>query len=287
MSGWKRVNKHRRCPICGHADWCLVSNDESAAICPRVESDRYAGEAGWLHRLKYSMRGKHRPWRIVVQSLKVSPEKLTVLAADFQTAAKRLGKLDELAEELGLRAESLICFGVGWSARENCSTWPMCDAKGRVVGITRRFRSGSKKIMPGHRAGLYMPVDLPEDFSSLPVPLVVCEGASDAVTGMDLGPWTVGRFSCTHGSKLLFSLIKHRRPSSVVIVADRDSVGRRGAESLASTLLPCVPCLKVITPPTPHKDLRAWHQAGAGIEDLERVIGSAQPRQLKVTVRTA
>ena len=46
---WRRVSKRELCPICGHPDCCLPAHDGSAAICPRAESDRRNGEAGWLH----------------------------------------------------------------------------------------------------------------------------------------------------------------------------------------------------------------------------------------------
>ena len=73
-----------------------------------------------------------------------------------------------------------------------------------------------------------------------------------------MGFWAVGRFSCTHGAKLLLNLVRHRRPGVVVIVQDNDAAGQRGAEWLAAALLPYVPCLKVIAPPASCKDLRAW-----------------------------
>ena len=285
---WQRVSISRRCPICDHADWCLVSEDGTAAICPRIESERQIGEAGWLHRLNYPA-----DWTPSLRCI-VLPPQHKILSADvatmsrrFQAKAQQLGKLNGLAEDLGLTAESLDRFGVGWSFLESCSTWPMFDAAGRFVGITRRFADGSKRIMRGHRAGLYLPGDLPVKMSG--PGLLVTEGASDAVAGLDLGLWTVGRFSCRHSAKLLVELITLRRPGQIVIVADVDShgAGRRGAESLASALLPYVPCLKVIEPPAPHTDLRAWRQAGATFKDLHRLIESTPARRLAVKVRHA
>lgn len=49
--GWLRVTKDNPCPICGKPDWCMVSADGKAAICPRVESPQNLGEAGYLHKL--------------------------------------------------------------------------------------------------------------------------------------------------------------------------------------------------------------------------------------------
>ena len=248
MGEWIRVSKRRRCPICDHADWCLISADGTAVICPRVESDHLVGDAGWLHHLDGSTARRHPPRQVLLRHRpKLHPADLAAQARNFQAAAEKIGKLAELAEELGLSERSLSRFGVGWCFRENCSTWPMVDAKGRIIGINRRFKDGRKMAMPGHRAGLYMPADFPEDMSGFT--LLVCEGGSDAVAGLDLGFWPVGRFSCTHGAKLLVNLVRHRHPRLVVIVADADGPGQRGAESLAATLLPYAPRLKVITPP--------------------------------------
>jgi len=73
----------------------------------------------------------------------------------------------------------------------------------------------------------------------------------------------------------------------VVIIADADDPGRRGAESLAVALLPYVPSLKVVEPPAPFKDLRSWQQASATPEDVHRLIAGVEPRRLVVKVRTA
>ena len=54
-STWQRVSRRRPCPVCQKPDWCLFTGGDdapTAAICARVESDRRAGEAGWVHRLR-------------------------------------------------------------------------------------------------------------------------------------------------------------------------------------------------------------------------------------------
>jgi len=285
MTGdWVRVSKEQHCPICDHADWCLISADATAAICARVSDGavKRCGEAGFLHRLANSLT----PWRPQAQRVVVSaaPADVSALALEYHAAADREGHLDRLAQELGLSTESLRRFRVGWWAKENCSTWPMSDASDRIIGINRRFWDGAKRIVLGHKAGLYLPDDPPAPAGSM---LVVCEGATDGVAGRDLGFQCVGRFSCTHGARLLVELVKARRPGLLVIVGDTDEPGRRGTQSLAAALLPYVPALKVIEPPAPHKDLRAWRRAGATRHDIERLIAGIEPRRLTVRVATA
>jgi phage/plasmid primase-like uncharacterized protein len=160
----------------------------------------------------------------------------------------------------------------------------MSDATGRIIGINRRFPDGAKYIVPGHKAGLYLPDDLTVGPDA---PLVVCEGATDAVAGRDLGFQCAGRFSCTHGARLLVELVKALRPGLLVIIGDTDEPGRRGAQSLAAAVLPYVPALKVVEPPAPQKDLRAWRQAGATRHNLECLIAGIEPRRLAVRVVTA
>ena len=126
-----------------------------------------------------------------------------------------------------------------------------------------------------------MPADLPACLDNLT--LVVCEGGSDAVAALDMGYWTIGRFSCTHGARLLKKLLRERRPAAVVIVGDADGPGQRGAEILATDLLPYATTLRPITPPV--KDLRTWRQAGADHAALDRLIRDTQPLRLTTTIR--
>jgi hypothetical protein len=288
MAHWIRVSKKLPCPICEHHDWCLVAEDGTAAICPRVESAKRCGEAGWLHRL--ADRPLPRPARsprqiqLVPQS-KVRADEIATMARGFQATADKCGAIDRLAVELDLSARSLIRFGVGWSLRDGFSSWPMLDHRGWIVGVNRRFPDGTKKIIPGQHAGLYMPADLPQDLACVEGMLVVTEGATDAVAASDLGFCAVGRFSCTHGTELLVRLVSRIKPARLVLVGDADEPGRRGVESLASVLLAYVRQLRVIYPPPPCKDLRAWTLAGATSEDLTRAIDAAQPRRLGVEVR--
>jgi DNA primase len=57
-SPWRRTTPTYRCPICRHSGWCLVSADGTAAICPRTESPKRCGDAGWLHRLGTPLVGQ-------------------------------------------------------------------------------------------------------------------------------------------------------------------------------------------------------------------------------------
>ncbi len=287
MTHWKRIHKLGiACPVCGHKDWCLMAPDGSAVICGRIEQGavKRCGQAGWLHRIADRAGWQSRkPDLAVVITARPSP-KLVQMAQKFCQAAVQSGVLKELSVSLGLSEAALEQYQVGWCEQQNCTTWPMRDADGRVVGINRRFPDGNKMIFQGHCAGLYMPLDLPGDLSGKC--LLIAEGATDAVAGADLGFRTVGRFSCFHGTNLLTRLVTHRRPAEVVIVADGDEAGQSGAGMLAAAVVPLVKVLKIVTPPPPHKDLRAWKQAGATEADLLQLINTSLPVRLSVEVRT-
>jgi len=283
MDDWIRVSWDRRCPVCGRSKWCMIAADGSAAICPRTPSARRAGQAGWLHRLT-----EHRTTQPVQAQ---RPQRFTRclavpladhldhsdLACRYQAAAEEMDKLSPLADRLGVSVESLKRLGVGYSMQERCSTWPIGDGQ-RITGIVRRWADGRKMLRKGDRVALYLPTDLPLDLTG--ETLLITEGGSDTAAGLDLGWWTVGRFSCQTGARLLACLIRQRWPDQVVIVADADGSGRRGAESLAGVLIAYVVGLKVITPPA--EDLRAWYREGATNEDLGRFIRAAPSRRLQV-----
>jgi phage/plasmid primase-like uncharacterized protein len=74
-------------------------------------------------------------------------------------------------------------------------------------------------------------------------------------------------------------------PSGVVIVADRDAPGQRGAASLAAALVAYCSEVRIITPPASVKDAREWKRSGATAADVQAAIDVAPVRKLRVSVR--
>jgi hypothetical protein len=277
---WRRVSRAHPCPVCQHADWCLTSADGSVAVCPRVESPRRAGEAGWLHRLSDSPAG-HRRHVHHVRLTAAGPD-LRPLAAEYR-AALDPGRLHQLAAGLGLTPASLTALGVGWSAGHHAYSFPMHDCDGRTVGLRLRRPAGRKFAVRGGREGLFLPPT--ENVSER---LLVCEGPTDAAALLDLGYQHVaGRPSCTGGVRLLGVLVRKRQCPDVVIVADADEPGFRGADTLASVLVCYVPAVRVIVPPGGAKDVRDYLRAGGTRADLEAAIGAAPVRRLVLRACTS
>jgi DNA primase len=84
----------------------------------------------------------------------------------------------------------------------------------------------------------------------------------------------VGVPSAGGSADLLVALARRLRPWEVVIVADGDEAGRRGAEKLRDAMLIVAP-VRVMTPPIGFKDSRAWVCSGVGREVIERVADVA------------
>ena len=287
-STWQRVSKRRPCPVCGKPDWCMYvgpQDSPTAAMCARTESFKRCGEGGWLHVLRDD-GPMWTPWR---RSIRVAVRMMNEpangkadfakLAGDFQ-AAVRPEALDKLAVSLGVSVESLRRLGIGWSGKNRAWAFPMSNAAGNMLGIRLRLPNGKKLSVRGGREGLFLPDGI--DANGL---LLVCEGPTDTAALLDLGVNAVGRPSCRGGVKLLVELVRKLKPSGVVIVADGDVPGQRGATNLATVLLAYSASVRTITPPAPFKDARAWRQGGATAADVQRAINTAPVRTLRVSTR--
>jgi 5S rRNA maturation endonuclease (ribonuclease M5) len=280
-----RVSRKRPCPVCGKPDWCLLDPDGRFAICPRTPSPKRAGEAGYVHYLTnvYPRAGR-RVQTAARQPATAAKAGDASYVCDSQPALARFWEslvrecksrlsdtaLEKLASNLGVSAGALRSLDVGWSVKHRAWTFPMRDARLRIVGIRLRREDGSKFCVKGSNEGLFVP----DNFGQSTATLIICEGATDVAALLDLGfPNSVGRPSCLGGVKLIVELCRARRFSEIVIFADNDLPGQRGAEKLARELSLYVPRLRVVTPPA--KDVREWKKSGANRADIERAIAEA------------
>jgi hypothetical protein len=288
-STWQRVSRHRPCPVCEKPDWCLFAGDPAspdAVICTRIESPKRCGESGWLHVLRDD-GPTWAPWRrsiqIAIHKMDAAP---TIDFTEFATAAWAAAPpmaVERLAGSLSVSVSSLNSLDIGWSAKHRAWSFPMRDASGVVLGIRLRLPGGKKISVKGGREGLFVPT-LAADHSPLTT-LLIAEGPTDTAALLDLGFDAVGRPSCTGGVKLLVDLVRKWKPTGVVIVADADEPGQRGAETLAAVLLAYSQSVRIITPPSGTKDAREWKRSGATAADVQQVIDAAPVRKLAVSAR--
>jgi hypothetical protein len=223
---WRRVSRRERCPVCGRGDWCLLTGPTDApeaAICPRVESPKRCGAAGWFHKLQDS--GSRRPRRrAVAPGAGQRDRNLTPLMQRY-TQAVTLEDLSLLGSILGVSAQSLIVLAVGWSREHGAWSFPMREYNGRVIGIRLRTPSGRKFSVRGGREGLFVPEALVGiGRGELPVcedrPTWRLSWTSAFVQSGDRLAWAA--------SNILSSWRERLRPPEIVIVADRDEPGQRG-----------------------------------------------------------
>ena len=299
------TGRGRPCPVCGQGGWCSVAADGAFCICMRVESGsvKRTRNGGFLHRLREERQTAGRRWtfrtvrRVFSRCAAPAGQGWAERAESYANAASP-PEVEQLATSLGLSPPSLRRLSVGWaldagtrgvwdagdvirSNGQRIWSFPMRDAAGRVLGIRLRAADGRKYAVAGGREGLFIPNDLP----NRPGQLLIAEGPTDTAALLDLGLAAVGRPSCTGGVTYLVRLVQASRADEVVVVADADAPGQRGAEALAATLVAYVPRLRVIAPPHGVRDARAWLRAGATVADLNAAIKASPIRSLTMGCR--
>lgn len=277
---WCRVSKMTPCPICEKPKWCSVSADGEVAICMRIQKGaiKETRNNGYLHRLLGPRPQRPRPVRIFSASPPYPRTDLLPLARHLHNKALQNPTLiNRLAADLGLPSRTLWRLRIGWSQWREVFSFPMRDAKGEVIGIRLRSLSGSKYAVRGSRNGLFIPTDQEHTDS-----LIICEGPTDCAAMLSLGFWCIGRPDCSGGIWHVVQYARKQRSKEVVVLADADEPGHRGAESLASELLRYCPQIRLIQPPNKIKDARAWIVAGADREDVTKKIESSPIRALQI-----
>lgn len=271
MTQWKRVTNLSRCPVCKKGDWCLVAPDRSAAICPRVDegASRYIDGSGYLHILRITdqwMKEEYHP-----NGAQKLPEHNEVLAIRARAWIKECNeeKTDELAGRLGVTSDSLRQLNIGWSNNTSAWVFPMQRMGGRLIGVRVRPRNGKKFAIKGSKNGLFIPNNLPKEGV-----IYVCEGESDTAALLTCGIPAIGRPSCNSGDRLVVELLQE---NEVVVCADRDGVGRKGAEQLVDYLKIHASGVTMMLPPPKYKDVREWLH-GEGKEEI-RVTAKQIPRE--------
>jgi 5S rRNA maturation endonuclease (ribonuclease M5) len=265
-NGYKRVTRQAPCPCCGKPDWCLVATDGTTAICPRTESAKRMGDAGYLHTIDPMKRDAIR--RESRKTLRMVTDSTIDFAGLWRMwmQATLTARVADLADELGVSRESLSRVGCARAESFNAWAFPMRSPNNTIVGVRLRGAEGRKFAVRGSRSALFIPRDL-----AGVGPLVVCEGPTDCAAMLDLGFDAIGRPDCQSGRTAIADLMRRMHARDVVIFADADGPGLRGAEMLAADLWMPV---RIVAPPR-HKDIRDWKCAGATRAAVESIIRAA------------
>ena len=242
----------------------------------RVAGKR-CGDAGWLHILikrgANSQRLNKYSGRI---SIDFGKEKDFSGLAGLYKQQLTENRLKQVSSQLNISAESLTKLNIGWDGK--AYTFPMSNAKGKIIGIRRRFGNGSKVSVKGSKTGLFIPTDLSPKALCL-----ICEGTTDTAAALDLGFAAIGRPNCNCLIKMTGSAIKDYE--EIVIVADNDTAGRTGAEKLADYLAVRCQKVKIICPPEGIKDLRQWLSKGLTKTYLKQIIEKTKTATVQIKAR--
>jgi hypothetical protein len=262
-----RVTRARPCWVCGHLhrnqSWCIVDEARGLAICPRVESDRKIGDAGWLHR-----RDGASPDRVILRDAFRHTPPVRDFASDWSAAlrARTDDDMAALAQTLKLPLPTVGTVEVGaWRWRshgdEAATGWcfAMRGEAGALIGLKVRTFDGRKLCATGSRLGLIYA----RAFDPSKPTLVVTEGESDLMVAASWGLNAVARPGCKAATQTVAALARGKR---VMLITDNDEAGRDGADCLRQAIEPRAKEVVTVTPPV--KDLRAWAQSGATKADL-------------------
>jgi hypothetical protein len=264
----KRACRGRLCPVCGHDSWCLVDECRGLAICPRTEGKRKIGSAGWLH----STGGDVPAFKVSKDPEKAVPslEGADLMQPRFvRQGAPRLGLL---AMSLGLSLESLERLGTGWNG--SAWTFPMRNDREEIVGFRTRFDNGSKFAIKGSRSGLFIPIGRTRGIGEV----WIVEGPTDTAAMIEMGLNAIGRPSCMGSEQ---EIRRWTAGMDVLVVADNDGPGVKGAQELTRTLRGSARSVRMLLPPMGMKDAREVLNHGGSMKEWrEQLTGSRSRRNL-------
>jgi hypothetical protein len=265
------ATKTNPCPVCNRDHKCSIGDDRSI-FCGRTFTDspgfKFMGKTacetwGMFRAADDPALGRRDEPRGPAADLSALDAKPWTSIFAQQEAAMTATLRGKLAAALKLPAWA-VC-GAGWIAGESCWTFPERDAGGRIIGINRRYRDGSKMVIGGGNRGLTI-LNGWDRAGTIFLP----EGASDTLTLAAMGLSALGRPSNTGGVKLLAELLRgfHDRP--VIVLGEHDAKpdgkwpGREGATSTAARLTAALgrPVAWAL-PANGSKDIRAWATANA------------------------
>lgn len=195
------------------------------------------------------------------------------LGGKYQANIRR-ATLKRLARDFGVSADSLARLGVGFDTGVDAFTFPMRNAIGEIVGLRYRPRKDphSKYAATGSRLGLFVP----EGVTAGAVE-VVAEGETDCAAALTVGLGAIGLPGAGQCLGELAALMGQSPVACPCIVGDQNDAGRASAERTAEALLAAgIPC-RVLIPPDPHADLRAWATGGKLTEAHLRKAIAAEP----------
>lgn len=195
----------------------------------RVQSESACESGGWFHFDNLLERPASTHY-----SPPVPQADAPSLARGCYLDRDAAGARCELAEILGVSEEALDQLGVGVGRDPSGSSWwsfPSRDADGKVVGIIRRYRNGSKLTYPGTSNG---GVFCSRQWWKTSGVIMIVEGGSDVAAALSHGVCAVGRPSNVGGVGVLREMLnRHARGRPVIVIGENDEKPYKRGSSLS------------------------------------------------------
>ena len=213
----------------------------------RSQSNHPAKDGGWYH--------DYEKKPIYIPSKRSAPARKQNLESEY---AKMEILNWRLADDMGVSLESLNSIGVRWSNFYGAWIFPLYDGSRKLIGLNRRFKDGTKKIVAGTSGGLYLPQCEPHGI------VMVCEGGGDTAALVQMGFFAIGRFTCSSCTDYIKDFFRLNKIHRYILVSQNDTLkttpngnnfrpGQDGAKKLKKELgLSSV----IFTCPNPVKDVR-------------------------------
>ncbi|WP_141505083.1 DUF3854 domain-containing protein [Paenibacillus luteus] len=84
MVGLKNVARLKiLCPICGHNDWCMVSDDHKLSLCQRIQNEHPNKKGGWWHSLEDRISSKKEDFTPRIEKPKANEDLLHAIYSDL------------------------------------------------------------------------------------------------------------------------------------------------------------------------------------------------------------
>ena len=264
------ASRSQPCWVCEHKhknpSWCLVDPVRRVCICQRVDSSRRIGDAGYWHGdMKSEWLRVSEPYVIKYRQQAEASNIDWELIWDELKDARTLACSLELSEAIALPHEYVMGISFGWCHKSFAWAFPMRDEQGKLCGVKLRLRNGKKICVKGSRLGLVYSTG----FDSKRRDLFVTEGESDCMVAAGFGFNAVARPSCSSCREHVRRLAIRK---DVVVCADRDEAGKKGACDLTLAIKSAASSVTIITPPV--KDLRSWFAEGITAQDVDWKVRS-------------
>lgn len=285
-----------RCHGCGASGSAIDLVIHTHGVDVRRAMELLASRSG--ARAEVDCPGPGRPSRLPVERSEPHPgiEDYAAICAEYLWTPAAGGPAHYLTEVRGLPEDVLRLNRVGFDPgprhlhrpdgipRSSGIVLPVLDDAGRAV-FTQTRRLGSRITGPrylncANRAAPNPRLAVYRSSGASTGPMVVCEGAIDALSAAAAGCRSVAALGSTVADTHVADRIAHLGADGVVIAFDADEAGDRGAMELAGLLRSRGVRTARLRPPSRASDLNDWtRMVGAdGLDTIARGVRAASDR---------